>query len=103
MNRSTLPIGLLGVTSFASTFHVRSPQVRNRNGPNATRRLRLLALSLESSGCGWCSSAYGLRSPVLGSTSPLAVMVLNSRGVVPERHRTLSPTLSLFHLFCPPP
>src|SRR5579859_4330325 len=99
MNRSTLPIGFFGVTNFASTFQVKSPQVRKRKLPNDKSRLRLLALSVGSSGWGRFSEAKGLGSPALGRTSPLAVTVLMTSGVFPERSGSLSPTLSVFDLF----
>src|SRR5262245_4375957 len=99
MKRSTLPIGLLGVTSFASVYQVRSPHVRKRNGPKERSRLTLLALSVVSSGCGRFSPAKGLGSPELARTSPLAVTVFISSGVFPERKGSLSPTFSVFDLF----
>src|SRR5579872_2299963 len=99
MKRSTSPMGFLGVTSLASTFHVRSPQVRNRKGPKPRSRLTLLALSLGSSGFGLFSSANGLGSPELGRTSPLAVTVVTTSGVLPDRKGSLSPTLRAFDLF----
>src|SRR5579872_410107 len=99
MNRSTWPMGLFGVISLASTFQVRSPQVRNRNGPNENSRLTLLALSVGSSSLGRLSPANGLGLPVLGITSPLAVTTLTSSGVFPERSGSLSPAFSVFDLF----
>src|SRR5262245_11030097 len=99
MNKSTLPMGFFGVTSFASVFHVRSPQVRKRNGPKERSRLTLLALSVGSSGWGRFSAAKGFGSPVFAITSPLAVTVFISSGVLPERNGSLSPTLRVFDLF----
>src|SRR5579863_5392398 len=98
MNRSTFPTGLLGVTSLASTFHVRSPHVRYRNGPNASSRLTLWALSVGSSGSGLLSLANGFFSPVLGSTWALAVIVFSSMGVLAAVSGILSPTLSVLDL-----
>src|SRR5882724_7406312 len=99
MNRSTLPIGLFGVASLASTFHVRSPQLRKRNGPNESNWLKLLALSLVSVGWGLFWSANGFGSPELAMTSPLAVRIVTSSGVFPDWSGILSPTLRVFDLF----
>src|SRR5690349_7481765 len=98
MKRSISPSGLFGVTRFASTFHVRSPQQRNLNFPNLSRKLRLWALSLSSFGWGLLTFANGFAGPTLGMTSPLAVTICTERGVLPALSGSASPAESFFDL-----